>query len=66
MQIWRLLQLNKSDQIESILGIGKNTEHQQVAVGFLGIMETASNCWDRADVRTPILFSIGWTLNGCT
>jgi len=38
--VWRLMQLNKTEAIISILNFGKSVEGQQVSAGLLGIMET--------------------------
>jgi|SRR5579859_634479 len=56
IQVWRLMQLNKGEQIASILNIGKTPEHQQAAAGFMGIMETDADTfllW--LDAHRPLL-----------
>src|SRR5271170_7204235 len=62
LKVWRLLQLNKSEQISSILNFGKTPEHQQVSSGFMGIMETV-NAFDSATYNRMLRhFSIGLML----
>jgi hypothetical protein len=39
-QVWRLMQLNQSEQISNILNFGKAPEYEAVSTGLMGIMET--------------------------
>jgi beige protein homolog 1 len=41
--VWRLMQLNKTEEVTNVLNFGKSMEGFQVSAGFLGIMETVTS-----------------------